>query len=266
MTPHEPGGRPDDGTDDVLPADEARIAALLRASADVGPMPDDVVARLDAALADAATTTPVASLDARRRSRVRRFQRVFATAAGIAVIAVGGGIAFVAGGQGGADDSASSGAVASEDLPATAKLLRSGKDFVDVAAVQDLAEDVVADSAAAGAADSTGAGDEAAPPEAAAPTDGTSDLGVTMFNAPGHPSPDSEAATSAEDQRAVAERVVGCTGIDADSVVVVEIAAWQGEPAAVVVHRTADGAEALVVALDCAGASDVLSRVAVPTP
>ncbi len=51
-----------------------------------------------------------------------------------------------------------------------------------------------------------------------------------------------------------AERALACTkqlGVAPDSVLAVEIASWQSRPAAFVVHKTADAAEVVVVALDC---------------
>ncbi len=77
-----------------LDAQERRVRDLLRSAADVGPMPDDVVARLDEALRAARPATPVSSLTERRRSSWRsRLPRVLAAAAGIAV--VGGGAVLV---------------------------------------------------------------------------------------------------------------------------------------------------------------------------
>jgi len=262
-------GTPADPVEEVLPADEARVRELLRSADDVGPMPADVVARLDAALAHAATSTPVASLDARRRARVRRFQRVFATAAGIAVVAVGGGIALVSGGAldgGGGSSADSASSVAADDLPAGTQLLRSGRDFSNVAAVRDVAEDVVGEVPA-------DVSEKAEPaPDAAGSTDG--DAGPNLLAAPAEPGSalpaDTDVATPAEDQRAVAEHVVGCAGVDPASVVAVEIATWDTEPAALVVHRTADGAEAvvvaLVVALDCSPGEAALSTVELAAP
>ena len=150
--------------------------------------------------------------------------------------------------------------MAAADLPATTKLLRSGKDFSNVAAVRDVAEDVVGQAP-------TGASAEAGPvPDGAGSTDGGRDLLAAPADPGGALPEDTDAATPAEDQRAVAERVVGCAGVDPASVVAVEIATWDTAPAALVVHRTGDGVEALVVALDCAPGDEALSTVELPAP
>ncbi|MEW1958921.1 hypothetical protein [Kineococcus sp. NPDC059986] len=280
MSGESDGGRLDGNRpDDELDAQERYVRDLLRGAADVGPMPDDVVARVDAALraaqadlpGDTAGVTPVASLAERRNaSWRRRLPRVLAAAAGIAV--VGGGALFVGlQGPGGAD-SASSGAAAgggssaaSEAVPGSAPVLLSGRDYADAAAVRDLGEGVLAH-------DAGGAADEAAPQgraEDATPGTGDTDRKHTMLNAPRSTlgPTDAPPATTDEAQRPAAERALACTkqlGVDPGSVLAVEIASWQAQPAAFVVHKTADGAEVVVVALDCTPGDAALSTVPVP--
>lgn len=253
-----------------LDAQERRVRDLLRSAADVGPMPDDVVARLDEALRAARPATPVSSLNGhaeRRRSSWRtRLPRVLAAAAGIAVV---GGGAVLVGLQGTpGSDSASSGGAGSmaaasaspESIPPSAEVLLSGRDYADAAAVRDLGEDVLGQEAQ----DSTapqGAADDATPGA------GSTDRKPTMLNAPqSTQSPGAPFATTDESQRPAAERALACTkqlGVAPDSVLAVEIASWQSRPAAFVVHKTADAAEVVVVALDCTPGDPALSTVPV---
>jgi hypothetical protein len=242
--------------DEVSSPEEQRVRALLRGAGDLGPMPDDVVARLDAALAAARSDTPVASLAAHRRPR---WPRLLAAAAGIVVL--GGGALWAAQEHTPSGSSSSTGgagsvaAAAAEEVPPTAKLLLSGKDYTDAAAVQDLAEDTLVDGA--------GQDTSAAAPEATPGTSATDDK--TLLMAP----QDDESATSDPAQRPAAERVLACTkslGVDPDSVLAVEIASWRTVPAALVVHRTDAGAEVVVVALDCTPGDAAYSRVDVPLP
>lgn len=240
--------------DEVLSPQEQRVRDLLRGAADLGPMPDDVVARLDAALDAARTETPVASLAARRRPS--RLPRLLAAAAGIVVI--GGGGLWLSQNHsmsGSASSSADAGSVAmGESVPPTAKLLLSGKDYTDAAAVQDLAEDTL---------DGAGSADRSVPD--ATPGTDTTDQGKTLLMAP----QETESATSDPAQRPAAEKALACTkslGVDPDSVLAVEIATWRATPAALVVHTTDDGAEVVVVALDCAPGDAAYSRVDVPLP
>ncbi|PRY11448.1 hypothetical protein [Kineococcus rhizosphaerae] len=235
--------------DAQLSAQERRVRDLLRGAADVGPMPDDVVARIDEALAAARPATPVASLAARRRPRV---PRVFAAAAGL-IVAAGAGVLALdqlqSGGGGAAssgsaaDSAAGSAAVTTEQVPADAEILLSGTDYTDVAAVQDLGEESL---------------------DSPATDDATRGRTPDMLSAP----QSSESASSDPSQRPQAERALACTkalGVDPASVVAVEIAAWRSEPAAFVVHRTPGAAEVVVVALDCAPGDAALSTVPVPS-
>ncbi|NAZ78107.1 hypothetical protein GTQ99_22245, partial [Kineococcus sp. T13] len=154
---------------DELSPEQQRVRDLLRAHADVGPLPADVAARLDAALAAALAETrtgtrtgapagtragaSVASLAARRR-RVRGVQRLLAGVA--AAVVVGGGAALAvhqgsapsttSAGSGAADSAAaSSAAAAEEEVPPQAQVLLSGRDYADAAAVEDLGEEALAD-------------------------------------------------------------------------------------------------------------------------
>ncbi|GAA0305713.1 hypothetical protein [Kineococcus aurantiacus] len=233
--------------DAELDAQERRVRDLLRGAADVGPMPADVVARVERALAAAAAPTPVASLAARRRPRV---PRVFAAAAGL-VVAAGAGVVALDQLRTGADEagSASSAAAGSSagdsagaPLPPDVQVLRSGTDYTDVAAVQDLGEE----SVGAGAQEDAGRGRP------------------DLLSAP-----QGEASASSDPaQRPQAEHAVACTsplGVDPASVVAVEIAAWRSRPAAFVVHTTPTGGEVVVVALDCTPGDEALSTVPVPS-
>lgn len=240
--------------DEVLSPQEQRVRDRLRGAADLGPMPDDVVARLDAALAAARTETPVASLAARRRPS--RWPRLLAAAA--AVVVVGGGGVWLSQDHslsGASSSSADAGPVAvGESVPSSAKVLLSGKDYTDATAVQDLAEDTLDEGAPSG-----GSAPDATPGLDAA------DKGRTTLMAP----QDTESATSDPAQRPAAEKALACTkslGVDPDSVLAVEIATWRTTPAALVVHTTTDGAEVVVVALDCVPGDPAYSRVDVPLP
>ncbi|MEZ0166456.1 hypothetical protein AB2L27_16970 [Kineococcus sp. LSe6-4] len=272
-----------DGADgEELDAQERRVRDLLRGSADVGPMPADVVARLDAALLAARRTaqdeqpgTPVASLTERRRSSWRtRVPRVLAAAAGVAVV---GGGALLVGLQGtpGADSGSSSAAgggsvaaASAEEVPPSAQVLQSGRDYADAAAVRDLGEDLLGQ-------DPAGTADRAAPQgraDDATPGAGSTGRKPTMLNAP-QPTdgptdgPTTPPATGDDVQRATAEQALACTkqlGVTPDSVLAVEIASWQGRPAAFVVHATPGDAEVVVVALGCTPGDPALSTVPVP--
>ncbi|MEZ0493309.1 hypothetical protein AB2L28_13795 [Kineococcus sp. TBRC 1896] len=252
-----------------LDAQERRVRDLLRAAPDVGPMPDDVVARLDAALRAARPATPVASLaehaGRRRAAWRRRLPRALAAAAGVAV--VGGGALLVGlqgtlGADSGSGGSAAGGgsvaALSSEEVPPSAEVLLSGRDYADTAAVRDLGQDVLG----GGSADATGPQGRA---DDATPGAGSTDRKPTMLNAPQDEG--SAPVTTDESQRPAAERALACTkqlGVAPDSVLAVEIASWRSQPAAFVVHTTADAAEVVVVALDCTPGDAALNTVPVP--
>ncbi|ABS05961.1 hypothetical protein [Kineococcus radiotolerans] len=252
------GGNAGDGAEEPLSPEEQRVRALLRAAADVGPVPDDVVARLDAALAAARADTPVASLAARRRRP--RLPRLLTAAAGILVI--GGGAVLAVQHEPSSDSASGSSAADSAAVdvaaPPEARVLVSGRDYTDAAAVEDLAEETLEEEAA----EATGGGGRA--PDATSGTDATAP-GRTLLKAPSGEA----SATSDPAQRPVAERALACTkslGVDPVSVLAVEIASWRTVPAALVVHRSGDGAEVVVVALDCVPGDAAYSRVDVPLP
>ena len=252
------GGNAGDGAEEPLSPEEQRVRALLRAAADVGPVPDDVVARLDAALAAARADTPVASLAARRRRP--RLPRLLTAAAGILV--VGGGAVLAVQHEPSSDSASGSSAADSAAVdvaaPPEARVLVSGRDYADAAAVEDLAEETLEEEVA----EATGGGGRA--PDATSGTDAT-DPGRTLLKAPSGEA----SATSDPAQRPVAERALACTkslGVDPASVLAVEIASWRTVPAALVVHRSGDGAEVVVVALDCVPGDAAYSRVDVPLP
>ncbi|WP_432493794.1 hypothetical protein [Kineococcus gypseus] len=116
--------------EDPLPPEEARVRELLRAAAGTaGPMPADVVERVDRALAaaraqDAAGRAPagvhVADLDAARRARAARrtarWQRGLLAAAAAAVVVAG--VANVTGGSGALEAGSGSSAADSAAVPA----------------------------------------------------------------------------------------------------------------------------------------------------
>jgi hypothetical protein len=233
---------------DELDETQRRMRELLRGAADVGPMPEDVVARLDAALEAARPATPVASLSRRRA----RLPRLLAAAAGIAVI--GGGAWFATQSQFPSSESSTTAAGSmasgsSESLDDT-RILLSGKDYADVAAVQDLAEESLGQDVQAPAADAT-------------PGAESLESKPNLLSAP----QSDESATSDPSQRPAAEQAVACAkqlDVDPEQVVVVEMASYQGTPAAFVVEKTDDGAEVVVVARDCEPGDAALSRVTVP--
>lgn len=237
---------------DELDETQRRMRELLHGASDVGPMPEDVVARLDAALEAARPATPVASLSRRRA----RLPRLLAAAAGIAVI--GGGAWFATQSQLPSSDSSStaagsmaSDAQGSESLDDT-RILLSGKDYADVAAVQDLAEESLGE----------GASQAQAPAAEATPGAESLESKPNLLSAPRS----DESATSDPSQRPAAENAVACAkqlDVDPEQVVVVEMASYQGTPAAFVVEKTADGAEVVVVARDCEPGDAALSRVTV---
>lgn len=247
-----------------LTAQERRVRDLLRGAADVGPMPDDVVARLDAALAAQQPHTPVASLAGRRRRGAgARLPRLVAAAAVVTVL--GGGVWFATLDRPDGTSAASSAATATaEEVPATARVLLSGRDYVDAAAVEDLGEDALEETSQDAAGQGAGSAQDPAAGSAAEATPGAESL---QDDKPMLLKSEQESATSDPSQLPVAERALACTkqlGVDPDSVLTVEIATWRAAPAALVVHRTGEGAEVVVVARDCRPGDAALSRVTVP--
>jgi len=241
---------------DTPSAAQRDVRDLLRAAAarDTA-MPDDVVARLDAALAAARTDTGVASLD-RRRQRVRRWNRALAAAAA-GVVVLGGGVALaqhggLPGGGAGSSSAGSSAGGPSRDLARSGRtaapdgaragtdpvVLASGADYGDPAALAAGASAVVA---------------------AAAPSAGSDH---TLLSAP-------QAATGAQPDPAVAQ-ALSCAqalGVDPAGVVGVDLAQWRGTPAAVVVVPAGtDAVQVTVLARDCVPGSSALAEQTVATP
>ncbi|MGI4895101.1 MAG: hypothetical protein ACRYF3_08320, partial [Janthinobacterium lividum] len=105
------------------------------------------------------------------------------------------------------------------------------------------------------------------PPEV---TPGTRDdiAGQTPPAAPTAPRQPDSGVEGDTSQLPAAQRAVACTnslGVEPASVVAVQVATWRSQPAALVVHTTATGAEVVVVALDCSPGAEALSRTEVPT-
>ncbi|WP_432503986.1 hypothetical protein [Kineococcus arenarius] len=261
-----------------LPPEEARVRELLRAAADTaGPMPADVVARVDAALARAREDQDahepgarVASLAGHRRSRGLRWRRALAAGAAAGVVAVGVGVtAQLDAGSGessstsagGAADTGSAAAAGDTGTGATAAgaavpVLRSSTDYAADAAVAAAGTSLLAAPADGGSA----AGRPA--PDALPGIDAERDLKSSAVPLTGTPD---------EAQRPAAEQALACaraTGVDAASVAAVQIAAWRSEPAALVVERPAQGraGQVVVVALDCVPGEEPLNRVELPAP
>ncbi|WP_432483957.1 hypothetical protein [Kineococcus esterisolvens] len=287
---------------EVLPPEEARVRELLRAAAGtVGPLPADVAARVDAALAraraedsehsehsehsgdagDAERGAPastgagarVASLAEHRRTRPARWRSALVAVAAAGVVAagagalvddgvLGGGAADSGSTAGGAGDSAAEAAGAAG---LAAPVLRSGTDYADTAAVAAAGALLLQAPATTGDPDGgggTGGGRPA--PDALPGVDAERDLKSSAV-----PSAEVSAGTPDESQRPTAERALACAraaGVDAASVAAVQIAAWRSQPAALVVQAPADGAagEVVVVALGCTPGDEPLDRVELP--
>ncbi|MFN8196575.1 MAG: hypothetical protein U0R80_20080 [Nocardioidaceae bacterium] len=125
--------------DELTPAQEERVRRLLADARHTAPMPDDVVARLDAVIAglaeDAsddgaadAASSGVVSLDAARRRRGRRGRALLVAAAAVTVIGVGTpALLSSLQGMSGSADSTSAGSAA--DAPEAATQDDGGKAF-----------------------------------------------------------------------------------------------------------------------------------------
>ncbi|WP_432537209.1 hypothetical protein [Kineococcus arenarius] len=263
------------GGGEPLPPEEARVRELLRAAAgSAGPMPADVVARVDTALARAreeqAAHDPgarVASLAGHRRSHGLRWRRALAAGAAAAVVAVGVGVttqldtgsgessttsAGSAADAGTADAEAAEAAGSGDPVP----VLRSSTDYAADAAVAAAGTSLLVAPADGGSA----AGQPA--PDALPGIDAERDLKSSAVPLTGTPD---------EAQRPAAEQALACAraaGVDAASVAAVQIAAWRSEPAALVVERPAGGeaGQVVVVALDCTPGEEPLNRVELPAP
>lgn len=231
-------------------AAQQEVRELLRAAAarDL-TMPDDVVARLDAALAAAQPVSGVASLD-RRRQRARRWNRVLAAAAGVVVL--GGGALLVQrvdlpdGAGSASSGAAAGGGTEQEDATASATpvdppVLSTGTDYGDAAALR------------AGAAVVAAAGAPAA----------TADGGRTLLSSP------QDAAGEDRGDPAVAQALscAQAAGVDPAAVVGVDLAQWRGTPAAVVVATSGPGTvRVTVLPRDCVPGAAPLTSQTVPSP
>lgn len=230
------------------------VPTRLAALEDVGPVPTDVGARLDATWADelarplegtaAATVTPLSSVSARRPRRDNRYLQA-AAAAVLLLAAVGVGVSAVAHRNSAQTSSASDSAGSSVDgnaksLSSTFSVLMSGTDYT----AQTLPE------AVPGLLLSTGSGvrDRTASPEVATPTDDPERLA----NGP-----------------ELADCVTALAGGPATPLVV-DIARYAGKPATVIVLATPDDPTHLdvwVVGPSCRqGADQVRLFQRVPRP
>ncbi|NAZ88362.1 hypothetical protein GTR00_20050, partial [Kineococcus sp. T90] len=223
-----------------LPPEEERVRELLRASAGAaGPMPADVVARVEEALARARAELDgeqaagldggarVASLGQHRRARAARWRRALVPVAAAGLLVAGVGAVVQQGGLGGSSGSGSSGAGSAADAPAAASaagapVLRSDADYADEAALLAAGSALLEDPTGTGGQPSGArSGGEPERDTLAAPA------------APGAP-----AAVPDESQRPAAECALGCAaalGVDPASVAAVEVASWRSLPAALVV-------------------------------
>jgi len=241
---------------DAPSAAQREVRDLLRAAAapDLA-MPDDVVARLDAALAAARPATGVASL-ARRRQRARRVNRVLAAAAGVVVLGGGVVVAQHVSLPGGGASSSSAGSAAGG--PAR-DLADSRQTAAPDAATAGTGPVVLASGADYGDPAALAAGATAVAAAASAPSAGP---GRTTLSAP-------QDATGAQPDPAVAQ-ALSCAqalGVDPSRVVGVDLAQWRGTPAAVVVVPAGDGAvQVTVLARDCVPGAAALAEQTVATP
>jgi hypothetical protein len=222
----------------------AEVSALLADAGGTAPVPDDVAARLAAALAAepsataAATVTPLGT--ARRPSRG---MRVLQAAAVLVLLLAGAGLAVTAVQGGGSQNQASDtagGAVAEKAVP------QDPGDFPVTASGRNWSADTLAEEAPRLVAGTLG-------PAASAAQDsgGSGDSGAAA---------ERELADSRVARLAGGPDLAGCvTALAAGPVtpVAVDLASWQGQPAAVVVLPTPDDPATVdiwVVAPECAEA------------
>ncbi|MCI2240527.1 hypothetical protein MN205_18850 [Kineococcus sp. TRM81007] len=260
---------------------------LLRAAAGAdGPMPADVTARVDAALAraraeldEAGGAAPGAAPGARvaslagHRSHPARWRRGLAVAVAAGVVAAGVGAVLQLDPGGGAGSSTSAGsaadsaaesgaaAAAAVDVP----VLRSGADYAADAAVAAVGASLTGPATGTrdgtggtGPAETPGGGGDA--PDALPGVDAERNLKSSALPPTGTPD---------ESQRPAAEQALACAraaGVDAASVAAVQVAAWRSQPAALVVERPTAGeaGEVVVVALGCTPGDEPLNRVELP--
>ncbi|MFB9377217.1 hypothetical protein ACFFKU_01565 [Kineococcus gynurae] len=242
-----------------LDAEQERIRARLRALAETGPMPEDVVARVEGALAaersrprpahatgadadaDAAEEdglVAAVSLAERRLRRAARWRRGLGVAAAVAVL--GGGVwAVQERGPSTADSGAASGSAAG---PANESYEPGDLQATSGAAVVSSETDYTSPDQLTAATALMDTHDTAT----------SADGPYTMLDAPGG---GSSSPTSRATDPSLADAPLACAvanGVTAGSVSRVELARWQGRPAALLtVDAGSSGAEVLVYALDC---------------
>jgi len=244
---------------DAPDASARAVGDLLRAAAaQDGPMPADVVARLDAALGAARVETRIASLDHRRR-RARRWNRVLAAAAGVVVLGGGGYLASQADLGGGAASSTSAGSAA--DAPAMSSGGVERKDASGPVAVPD--PPVVSSGADYGDPAALQAGAAAVVAASGRPVPGSPGSDRTRLSSP------QDAAGEDRGDPAVAQSLscAQAAGVDPATVLGIDLAQWRGTPAAVVVSPAGPGrVQVTVLARDCVPGEAPLAAQAVAGP
>jgi hypothetical protein len=234
------------------------IPGRLAGAADVGPMPDELVSRLDEALTTeprtpSVTVTPLA---AARRNRLTRDNRVFqfAAAAVLVLAATAIGISAVQDRSGDMTtaDKASAGNDGLELAEGSVPVLSTGTDYTDASVVAAVPRLLAADGPKV-----------LANPEAAAPTRASDDES-------------SGAASRLSEGPALSACVIALTDdpdtpvIEMPTPLVVDVATFNGQAANVIVLPTADEADRLdvyVVGPDCGPAdAKVLHFARVPRP
>jgi anti-sigma factor RsiW len=234
------------------------IPGQLAGAADVGPMPDELVSRLDEALATEPRTASVTitPLAAARRNRLNRDNRVLqlAAAAVLVLAATGIGISAVQdrGGQMSSGDKASAAGTGRELAEGSVPVLSTGTDYTQASVVAAVPRLLAADGPK-----------QLVNPEADAPTR-ASDSAASGY------------ATRLTEGPALSACVIALTddpdtaAIEMPTPLVVDVAKFDGQPATVIVLPTADQADRLdvyVVGPDC-GPDDakVLHFARVPRP
>lgn len=267
VTPEQPEplvGQPDDGRDEIADADVAFVRSVLASAGTVGPIPEDVGRRVEAALAVAASDS-----DSDRRSVVpratRRARRRVATGPALLVAAsvVGvltlGGLALtardltadqsVAGGSDGgaaessAGDTAAGAAEAGPGATGVPPVLASGRDYTPTDLPAQVQELVRGGSSAAALSAPT---EDEETSEAAVGSPLTAPLFAGRDAAPSL----SPLQDPAGLQACIQELAAGDSAL---SQVTVDLATFAGEPAAVVVLGRAgeDRVDAWVVGGGC---------------
>lgn len=248
--------------------DLAALPALLAVGGDVGPMPDDVADRLDAALRVAATpgvnaggsaTATITPLPGRDRPPIG--MRLLQVAAVLVLALAGLGVAVSVFQNSGAGDNAttSAGSAGSDAGGAasdgTYSVTASGQNWSPetlaggVPAIVDgsLGPQARQRAADAGKNTESSGGDQAAPPSAAPESSATADSPRELAAAP-------------DDRLAGGAALAECVGALGDGPMTplgVDIGKWQGNPATVIVLPTAGDpttADTWVVSPDCSQA------------